>query len=211
MVENNWCAIKKKTLLERTVGQYFRQIKETIRDATFTLKLWDNHCDEWYSTLLKSVKDAYSSNILEGEQQNPDPLARAIPLKCTPGKLLQQQQEWLEAKGADLHSVFKALLSTEFNNPDCHEHCLMLLVAFLILTRGGELKFLRHCNNQWDYFANFLQGIQTRIKTRSQQPFWVQCAPYGNFLIDFLHAFAAWACAGDGLFCVSLSDSLTLI
>ena len=194
---------KKKALGDTTISQYFGQIKETIKDATLDLKLWDNHVDEWYSALLKSVKQAYSSNVLEGEESNRDPSARAIPLKCTPGYLLQQQQEWLDAKGADLQSVIRQLLATEFNNPECHEERIMLLISFFILTRGGELKFLRHDNNQWDYHAHCLQGVQTRIKTRSQQPFWVQCAPYGNFLIDFLHALASWACAGDGLFRVN--------
>ena len=191
---------KKKALQENTIGQYFGQIKENIKDVTSESEIWNNHEDVWYTKLLKSVKKAYSFNILEGEAAHRDPTCRAIPLKCSPGKLLQRHREWLDETGADLDSIIKQILESEFNNIDCHEERFMLLLTFLTVGRGGELKFLRHDNNIWDYHANCLQGIQTRLKTRTQQPFWVQCAPFGNYRVDFLHAFAAWASVGDALF-----------
>ena len=191
---------KNKALTEGTIGQYFGQVKENIKDVTFDCDIWVNHEDDWYTKLLRSVKKAYSSNILEGEATHRDPSCRAIPLKCSFGKLLQQHRQWLDSEGADLDSIIEQLLRTEFNNSECHEQRFMLLLTFLTVGRGGELKFLRHDNNYWDYYANCLQGIQTRLKTRTQQPFWVQCAPFGNYRIDFLHAFAAWASVGNSLF-----------
>ena len=193
---------KDKALSNDTIGEYFGQVKETIKDKTQQLTIWENHEELWYSKLLLSVKNAYSSNVLEGDMPNRDPTCRAIHLKCTDGKLLQMQREWLDSQGADIDSIIKSLLQGEFNNRHCHEERLKILMVYYVVGRGGELKFLRHDNNTWDYYAHCLQSIVTRLKTRSQHPFWIQCTPFAetNYRVDFLHAFGSWASVGDGLF-----------
>ena len=77
-------------------------------------------------------------------------------------------------------------------------------MIYFIVSRGGELKFLRHDFNIWDHYGRSLQGIVTRLKIRSQHPFWIQCVPFcdksSSYRIDFLHAFGSWAAVEDGLF-----------
>ena len=196
---------KDKALTNDTIGQYFGQVKEVIRESTSTLKIWNNHEDECYSQLLHSVKSAYSSNILEGELPVRDPTCRSIHLQCSEGRLMQLQREWIDSQGASIDSILKKLIEGEFNNSNCHEERLKILLVYYMVGRGGELKFLRHDLNIWDYYANSLQSIVTRLKTRTQHPFWIQCVPFSEscYRIDFLHAFGCWAAVGDGLFCIN--------
>ena len=44
---------RNKALNSSTIGQYYGQVKETIRDYTFDLKFWEHHHNEqWYTELL---------------------------------------------------------------------------------------------------------------------------------------------------------------
>ena len=78
------------------------------------------------------------------------------------------------------------------------------LLIYSIVSRGGELKFLCHDFNIWDHYGRSLQGVVTRLKTRSQHPFWIQCVPCcdksSSYQIDFLHAFGSLAAIEDGFF-----------
>ena len=147
---------KDKALLNSCVGQYFGSVKAILQEATHTLDIWVDHETIWYSKLLHQVKDAYTSNILEGEMPNWDPTCRSIHLKCSDGTFMEAEREWKDRQGADLDSMIKLLLRQEFNNASCHEERLKLLLTYFIVGRGGELKFLRHDFNIWDHYSRSL-------------------------------------------------------
>ena len=127
---------------------------------------------------MRQVKEAYTSNILEGEMLNRDPTSRAIHLKCSDSTFMEAEQEWKDSQGADLGSMIKGLLQTGYSNGNCHKEQLKIPLIYFIVSRGGELKFLRHDFNKWDHYRRSLQGVVTRLKTRSQHPFWIKCVPF---------------------------------
>jgi len=146
---------KEKSLVATTVGQYFGQIKTKIQEQTSTLKCWEEHDKGgWYTQILDAVKNAYESNILEGDDETRGPTCRAIHLKADSGGMFMQfERQWKDMQGSDIDSIIELLLKTEFKNPLCHEERMKLLLLFYTVQRGGTSKYLSHQHNVQDFYS----------------------------------------------------------
>ena len=63
--------------------------------------------------------------------RNRDPTSRAIHLKCSDSTCMEAEREWKDSQGADLDSMIKRLLRTEYNNGSYHEEQLKNSVDLL--------------------------------------------------------------------------------
>jgi hypothetical protein len=173
-----------------TCLEYFGKIKESIRCASPQLEIWKDHdSGGWYSHLYDAVGKGLKRGILGGTEDFEDVSARAIPLRTAAEKLRAEQRIWMDKKGSDLESIVWDLIKND--SPTTHEDRCMLILTALGEGRGGEIKFLRWNEAEWDSIFSVLQMIWTRRKTLIRQHLYFQCFRNG-WLCDLYHAFACF-------------------
>jgi hypothetical protein len=185
------------TLSVGTCQEYFGKIKESIRLSSPQLLLWKDHdSGGWYSHLYDAVGKGAKRAIIGGDEDYEDVSARAIPLRTEAGKLRSEQRIWMDKKGSDVESIVRGLIKN--GSPTAHEDRCKLLLTVLGEGRGGEIKFLRWNECEWDCIFSCLQIIWTRKKTLVRQHLYFQCFRDG-WLCDIYHALESFFALEIGL------------
>jgi hypothetical protein len=192
-----------------SVLQYFGQVKEELKEKTPTLALWVDHETKWYTQLRSNLDTGVERRLQRGEEDYKDPSCRALHLRCETGKLRTTERHFLEKKGVDLESIINSILSYDSKKKNtAYRDRAQLLTTFYGVGRGGETKFLRWSEFQWDDFYQNLEGVWTRMKTLLQHVVSFQCCRLG-YLCDLYHSFGCYFAVEDGLFRCGSNDDQT--
>jgi hypothetical protein len=186
-----------KVLGDDGCKQYLGQVKETIKDQTSQLPVWNKHEELWYSRLRESLGAGKKRDLITGNWEFKDPTSRALPIRATESALRQCERMWKEVQGVDLESISFSIIAT--GESHCYRERSKLVVTALATARGGEVTFARYDLTWWDDIFLSLEMLWSRLKTAMQQSLYFQTDADG-YLCDFYHCMGCYFSVEDGLF-----------
>ena len=131
---------------DSTIAQYFGSIKESIRDVSSRLPVWNDHdkienpeaC--WYSTMLSKPRRGFASTRLGNTEIDYEPnKCRSIPMVTRQSLLRPVHRIFAEVKGADMKTIVESIIRAE--EEGCYQNWAQLIVGVVAIARYGENKF----------------------------------------------------------------------
>jgi hypothetical protein len=176
-------------LVAETVQLYFGKVKEQLKNKFPKAVDWKNE-SEWYSTLLKNLKDATERNkvsVAEEDSKQTFPIYR-VSNTFNPDDA---------AESSDLRHIITNLIRS--NHPNKFQQRLWIVLTYLGDGRGGEAKFLNYGDWMWDSHLEVIETIWREIKTLTSYTmvFGPDCE---LFHCDIYHALGCYWCLENGLF-----------
>ena len=182
-----------------TKGNYFGKVKQMFLAKFSDLKIWEDHdsgtSTGWYSQLRSAVEKKGFRHIFQNSDDDgaPTHTCRALVVRSSEHKVIQENRIWLQMDGSDLESIVRKLLVSRDSHK--YEHRAMLVMLYFAAGRGGEAKFINWGSVTWDYHFSCTQVWWTRMKTTVKQLLMFQCYRDG-WLCDFYHAFGCYFSMG---------------
>ena len=172
-----------------TVQLYFGKVKEQLKIKFPKAVDWKTE-SEWYSSMLKNLKDATERNkVLIAEEDS----KQTMPIY----RVNNNVKPLDTAVSSDLRHIITDLIRS--NHPNKFQKRLWIVLTYLGDDLGGEAKFLNYGDWIWDSHLEILETIWREIKTLTS--YTMVFGPDSElFHCDIYHALGCYWCLENGLF-----------
>jgi len=191
-----------KNLAASSKSQYHSNLVTAFRDKFWRHELWrDPTYESWHKEVLagierRSVREARS----DADEAN-DARTRPLYMKADPSLLRYADRTspaWNQRKGVDLESICSQLIGAA---TEANKNCIMwsmIMDIYFGVGRGGEPKFLRLDDMEWDPLFEIvtMKWVQSKVLTSHRLTFGHS---YNSFLCDWFLSKAFYFAFNNGL------------